>query len=69
MTRLTANQIFDLNILINERSGDDSCDESSDIDKSCLQPTQLQNEQQHKQREIKVKNRWTKEEVCRHTQR
>ena len=52
-----------------EDSGDDSCDESSDIDKSCLQPTQLQNEQQHKQREIKVKNRWTKEEVCRHTQR
>jgi hypothetical protein len=28
MTRLTANQIIDLNILINESSGDDSCDES-----------------------------------------
>ena len=27
MTRLTANQIIDLNILINESSGDDSCDE------------------------------------------
>jgi hypothetical protein len=49
-------------------SGDDSDyggggGDSSDIDKSCLQqPTD--NLKQQQQTEVKVKNRWTKEEVC-----
>jgi hypothetical protein len=63
-----------MNFIENEESddndsGDDSdcgggggVGDSSDIDKSCLQQSTDNLKQQ--QTELKVKNRWTKEEVC-----